>query len=69
MGRWVVTEGADEVFVVESRPDGMVSLDIHSPPLVVTRARTEQIRTFIGAAIADTHPGPSSSPKGSGGKP
>jgi hypothetical protein len=60
MGRWAVTEGADEVFVVESRPDGMVSLEIPSPPLVVTRAKAEKIRTFIGAAVADTCPGPSS---------
>lgn len=60
MGRWAVTDGANEMFVVESRPGGMVSLDIDSPPLVVTRARAEQIRTFIGAAIADTPAGPSS---------
>ena len=51
MGRWVVTEGADELFVVESRPDDKVALHIPSPHLVVTRTQAEQIRTFIGAAL------------------
>lgn len=60
MGRWAIQEGSEELFVVESRVDGMVSLDIPSPPLVVTRARAEQIRTYIGAAIADTPSGRSS---------
>lgn len=54
MGRWVIREGSDDLFVVESRSDGMVSLDIPSPPLVVKRARAEQIRAYLGAAIADT---------------
>jgi hypothetical protein len=57
MGRWAFTEGADELFVVESHPDGTVSLDISSPPLVVTRRQAEKIRTLIGAAIAETPTG------------
>ena len=60
MGRWTLAEGADELFVAESRRDGKVSLDIPSPPLVVTRAQAEQIRIYIGAAVADTCPGQSS---------
>jgi hypothetical protein len=60
MGRWAELEGTDEVFVVASLPDGTVSLDIPSSPLVVTRERAEHIRTLIGAAIAATPPGRSS---------
>jgi hypothetical protein len=57
MGRWAVREGTNELFVVESWPDGKLALDIPSPPLVVSRERAELIRTFIGAAVADTCPG------------
>lgn len=58
MGRWAVKEGVDELFVVESRPDGLFSLEIPpSPPVVVTRAQVERIRTYLGAAVADTDPG------------
>jgi hypothetical protein len=60
MGRWAVTEGTDEVFVVVSQPDGKVSLDIPSSPLVVTREQAERIRMYIGAALGDTTPGRSS---------
>lgn len=57
MGRWAFTEGTDELFIVESHPDGTVSLDIPSPPLVVTRGQAEKIRMLVGAAIAETPPG------------
>jgi hypothetical protein len=60
MGRWAATDGTDEVFVVVSKPDGTVSLDIPSSPLVVSREQAEKIRILIGAAIADTSPGRSS---------
>jgi hypothetical protein len=62
MGRWALMDGDDAVFIVESRPDsGTVSLSVTLPdPLVVNCVQAEAIRTFIGSAIGDACPGPSS---------
>ena len=62
MGRWPVTDGPDSddpLFVAESVPGG-VSLHIPSPdPVVVTRAKAEEIRLAIGAAIGEISEGDS----------
>jgi hypothetical protein len=61
MSRWAVRDDEGEVFIVESLPNGTVSLHIPSPgPLVVTRDRAEQIRLFIGAAIGSVRSEPPS---------
>jgi hypothetical protein len=61
MGRWAVTEGVDELFVIETFPDGTLSLHIPTPdPVLVTRKQAEQVRMFIGAAIGSVCPGPPS---------
>lgn len=56
MGRWIVVED-DQELVIETAPDGRISLSIPSGgPVVVDIDGAQEIRTKLGAAIASSGP-------------
>jgi hypothetical protein len=60
MGKWTVADDTNELFIVESLPDGSISLCIPpAEPRVINREQAEQVRLYIGTAIASVYPRPS----------
>jgi hypothetical protein len=62
MSKWTVGDDTQgDLFVAESRVDGLVSLHMPAPdPVVVTIQTAEHIRLVIGSAIGEAQLGRSS---------